>query len=137
MTEEEDTIIRMWGEGFSTTKIGEVLGISRSATCARMHRMRARGIVIAEAAVKRPNGRSRIGKTHLRPLAPKPPAGAAVVGRVSIMDLAHWHCRAIAPRYGSTLYCGALKRDGSSYCAEHHQLYYRVAQPQTPAYIKT
>lgn len=133
MTREEDTIIRMRGEGFSTTKIGEVLGISRSATCGRMHRMRARGIVFKEVTVKRPDGRSRTEKTHPRPLAPKPPAGAAVIGRVSIMDLAPWHCRAVTPQYDSTLYCGALKRDGSSYCADHHQLYYLTKRPQTPA----
>ena len=133
MTGEEDTIIRMWAEGFTTTKIGEVLGISRSATCGRMHRMRARGTVFKEAAVKRPDGRSRTEKTHHGPLAPKLPADTAVIGRVSILDLAPWHCRAVTPQYDSTLYCGALKRDGSSYCAEHHQLYYRVAQPQTPA----
>ena len=133
MSAEEDTIIRMRGEGFSTTKIGEVLGISRSATCGRMHRMRTRGIVFKEAVVKRPDGRSRTEKTYPRPLAPKPPAGDAVVGRVSIMDLAPWHCRAVAPQCGGTLYCGALKRDGSSYCTDHHQLYYRAERPQTPA----
>ena len=136
MTREEDTIIRMRGEGFSAAKIGEVLGISRSATCGRMYRMRARGIVFREAAVKRPDGRSRAEKTHPRPLAPKPLAGAAVVGRVSIMDLAPWHCRSVMPRGAEDklpIYCGAEKRKGSSYCAEHHQLYHRVAQPQTPA----
>ena len=133
MTAEEATIIRMRSEGFSTTKIGEVLGTSRSAICGRMHRMKARGVVFEEAKVKRPDGRSRAEKTHPRPLAPKPPAGAVVVGRVSIMDLAPWHCRAVTPQCGSTLYCGALKRDGSSYCVEHHRLYYRAARPQTPA----
>jgi GcrA cell cycle regulator len=133
MTKEEDTIIRMRAEGFSTTKIGEVLGISRSATCGRMYRMRARGIVLKEVVAKRPDGRSRVEKTHPRPLAPKPPANAAVIGRVSIMDLAPWHCRAVTPEYDSTLYCGALKRDGSSYCDDHHQLYHLPKKPQTPA----
>ena len=133
MTEEEATIIRMQGEGFSATKIGEALGVSRSAVCGRMHRMRARGTVFKEAAVKRPDGRSRTEKTHPRPLAHKLPAGAAVIGRVSIVDLAPWHCRAVTTQCGSTLYCGALKRDGSSYCADHHQLYYQAERPQTPA----
>lgn len=121
----------MWAEGHSTTKIGEALGVSANAVCGRMYRMRARGDDLQEPKEKQPNGRTRRAR--------KPPSrgrdtDASIIEPsvgVSIMGLEPWHCRSVMPRKPEDempVYCGALKRGGSSYCAGHHQLYYRAGQ---------
>lgn len=50
-----------------------------------------------------------------------------IEGGVHIMDLKNHHCRAVVGRgYPDLLarYCGAHKKDGSSFCEPHHAIYY-------------
>lgn len=139
--EETQAIKRLWVEGKSATEICVILADtfgtkrSRNAVIGKVHReglsRKTTGVKINHAP--RPPKPKRETSTRREVFTAKAfdafkqidqaqtiPANDKPIGGVTIIELRHNHCRwPISGRGEHMLSCGATKRDGSPYCAEH------------------
>jgi hypothetical protein len=136
-----EQLIALWKEGYlSVSQIGSKLGCSRNAVVGKVFRLRKDGILEGRKVGVRPDGSAsrqnrprkvRAAKARrapnsldIRRIAPRiveaplvaPDAGSFV----DITALERHHCREVMVMEPRPLYCGATKKDGSSFCSFHH-----------------
>lgn len=147
MNDTEKKLIKLWSEGLTGGQISIVLGCTRNAVMGRLKRLRdaghidykisqARVVAVRKTAVKRE--RKRLAKLpnmtekKLNILAPMLREEELIVAEpvktdhVRLIHLTPRSCRYIVSGNNAKefLFCNAPKRDGSSYCADHHKLCY-------------
>lgn len=148
-TEEElATLRRLKGEGMRAEAISKVLGRTRNAVIGKLHRFgltdpakRSRKKPPAEPKPKMPHTRTvprRQVSGEKKPPTPvkqepipekQEPIPDDTATLVRLEDLERFHCRWIeGPVAGeNTLFCGAHKIPGSSYCRHHSKILSKVA----------
>lgn len=137
-TDEMDaTLKELWQSGMRALLIGNVMGKTKNAVIGRAHRV---GCPRRENKTRGKNFQSDIikAKKIIKALPSPPPV--ATVRAVSVLtrvktepvvregqpvhffDLKAHHCRAPMWDHYKTgdMYCGKRKKNGSSYCEEHH-----------------
>lgn len=143
VTERDQKILKMWGEGLTGLQIGEVLGVTRNAILGRLHRLKAYGIdtaklkpakTVEKKSCPAPKTRAqlalRVAPTDQKksktirvyyPPRPEPQPGDGV----SLLGLKSSSCRYIISSESShaVIFCGEDKERGS-YCAHHAQICY-------------
>ena len=113
-------------EGWSMSRIGDDLGLSRNAVCGKIHRMK---IVVSPKPLV---GKVKSGKPErvapFRPPANLPPPLVVVPPpeepnslQLQLLDLVSGQCR-YPQGDRDFLFCGHPQREHSSYCAYHHRL---------------
>jgi hypothetical protein len=147
-TEEKvATMIRLRDQGYSSSQIGGVIGMSRNAVIGKVHRLGLQVVRLPKKAgmiaPSRADGARRSRKRKLisprvlemkrlaekmraeqsAPLLPSVPSEVGVLG-VSFVDLAPNGCKFAVNKSRSKddphLFCNAPKMFGSSYCPECH-----------------
>ena len=142
-TEAADArLLKLWNEGYSAYQIGvrHEFKCSRSAIVGRIYRLKLAGKAPgvrtkSDAAYERQmEGRIRRRlkprKPKLRVVshkeAPEAPQQAPTCPPVHFMDREAWQC--VYPLSEPTermLVCGAMHKEGSSYCTYHHSVAYQ------------
>lgn len=129
--EQIELLMIMWPL-HSASHIASHLKVSRNAVIGKAHRL---GLHTLE---KRPPPKPppKIPRPRLIMKPPVEKPKTVVVEKivfvedpssaVSLMDLDHYHCRAIVGKDNDNLatYCGRPKIDGISYCADHARIFY-------------
>lgn len=104
---------RMWAEGWSASQIAHKLGgTTRNAIIGKVHRLGLDGRQTPSRPLK--------VRIKSRPLPVQP----IVPGSVSLADLQSWSCRFPCgdPREAGFGFCGCVRIEGSSYCADHARI---------------
>jgi GcrA cell cycle regulator len=138
-TEEQDQYLREHRGKLSSSQIGAQLGCTRNAVIGRSNRLgleRLRsyntfeeinhGKRVKAAAKVAKEGAVRPATVNLVALPPPSIDDAAIPAeqRKSTLDLGPHDCRWPVgdPQEPGFFFCGAVQRDGSSYCAAHHHI---------------
>jgi hypothetical protein len=146
LSEEEYEIIELWKKGWTGTQIAKKMYMTRNAVMGKLFRWRKAGLfeykstATRKAAIKEKvrieNRKLALGKgkprstvkkefpliNYLDNLPPPPP----LTEPVKFMDLSPQSCRYVVSG-GVTKdfrFCNLPKKDGSSYCTDHHKLCY-------------
>jgi GcrA cell cycle regulator len=145
-TEDQDQYLRDHRGKLTSSQIGAELGCTRNAVIGRANRLNLPKLRDT------PNGWEDVNRDHtvkrrLRRFVmskPKPPAvvelalpvvdnaAIPVEQRKSTMELGPRDCRWPVgdPQEPGFFFCGAVQRDGSSYCTAHHRIAYnRIREP--------
>jgi hypothetical protein len=158
-----DKLKELWRDQKTGSEIATTLGMTRNAVMGLLNRLRVKGELgyrKLELRGKTPNKRPsralapRVKTTVVvdtprvstepaevlclvpRQNIPEPNTPGPAYG-VKLTDLEWWHCRwaikEVRPK--EFRFCGARKKNNSSYCAEHHALVYvpRPVKPPRPA----
>lgn len=146
---ERTALLReLWDRGWSANRIAQELGsgLSRSAVIGKVHRLKlTRRKASPSVKVIRPHPKHRPVRREKfqmqipgppRPL-PKTSPPAPQSSPVSFMDAGPEHCRWIngEPAGPDTIFCGAPKQDGSSYCPYHFDRSITVYRPTGRTFI--
>jgi len=131
-TQAEERLIALWKLGTSASGVAEVLGggLTRNAVLGKVDRLRRAGVDVgperkggaAEAAKRRPKA------PIIRQSAKHQELPAKIEMKpTKLADLTPSQCRypiddVNAPGTTQTPFCGATKKDGSSYCEHHHDV---------------
>jgi len=147
MNDMEKKLIKLWSEGLTGGQISIVLGCTRNAVMGRLKRLRDAGYVdykisqarvaaVKKTAFKRERKRlstlPNMTEKKLNILAPMLREEELIVAEpvktdhVKLIHLTSKSCRYIVSGNTSKefLFCNVPKKDGSSYCPEHHKLCY-------------
>lgn len=130
--EEDDLLRALWVKNISARQISITIGRTRNAVIGRANRLKLTPRAVSRHAPKPGAGRPRPRRSReLRrkqqkyiqdfKVALKRMEGVELKEGVNLVDLEEHHCRFIAgdPLKGG-VFCGQEKREGSSYCPEHH-----------------
>ena len=145
-TKEEGVLVDLWNEKkLSAAEIGVRMGgLSRCAVLGKIGRLRESGKyeLISRSPAKRPDGQpNRPPSSYIRLKSKRTPPVLIIVPKeeqsqptsetnVDITALERYHCREIVADYPKTLYCGAQRKDGSSFCAHHHSKNFVKLEPR-------
>lgn len=135
----------LWDTGASASIIGSQIGASRNAVIGKAHRLklerRSSNDTRAATAARKAKGqigvarpRAVISCVRLEP-SPLPRPVVTDVARVSFDDLEPHHCRFPVGEPGREAFgfCGHVKVDGLSYCADHAvRVFNAPAAPRKP-----
>ena len=147
MNDIEKKIVQLWSEGLTGGQIAIVMGCTRNAVMGRLKRLRdagyvdykisqARVVAVKKTALKRE--RKRLSKLpnmtekKLNILAPMLRIEELTIvepvktDHVKLMNLTSKSCRYVVSGNSvkEFMFCNIPKKDGSSYCPEHHKLCY-------------
>jgi GcrA cell cycle regulator len=122
-----DRLKTLWQENrLTTSQMAGRLGISKNALIGKAHRL---GLATHKAKSAKPIARKPIPKAKklppVMPILDEPaPSEPEFVG-VGLLELEAWSCRYPQGDHVPYRFCGAPKRDGSSYCPHHHRVAYQ------------
>ena len=123
MTEEKRArIAELWNKGMSSSQIANDIGLSRNSVIGAVHRLRAKGMIMASRFEKRKYpSQARTAMPIRKNLKKKVELGTPV----DILKLTFQSCRYIVEEGNvlETKYCNN-KIDRASYCAEHYKICY-------------
>lgn len=121
---------RLWDEGLTQSQIGAMLGVTKNVVAGIVTRARRAGYEFKRRGLVPPPQAAKVEpkKKGYQPTLAKIPKRKAAqqpedaTHAVSFLDLKYCHCRFVigTPHGFDTLYCGKVKKSGSSYCEEHH-----------------
>ena len=146
-----DQLVALWRDQKTGSEIAAALGMTRNAVMGMLNRLRVKGklgyrklqFLGKDTKPRRSRANAPKAKTtvsvdkpgvstgpnpHLVvwPKRPEPVFTPGPDKGVKLEDLEYWHCRWAMSEVRPKVFrfCGARKKDGSSYCTEHHALVY-------------
>ena len=147
VTEHEQEILRLWEKGLTGQQISEKIGVTRNAVMGKLHRLRQQHVITYKnvatrmAAIKhrvRVTERAKVKQVKvvdekplieeveellpmlLEELRPKETDRKPV----GLMKIDSSSCRYVVDGVTTKdfLFCNAVKKAGSAYCQEHHDI---------------
>ena len=123
LTEEKrQKIAEFWNAGMTSSKIAELVGVTRNSVIGAVHRLRQKGFIMIDAAQKTKYKPRTKKPLPIRRNMKKPIELGTPVG---ILKLTHRSCRFIVEEGDvvSTKYCNNEIERGA-YCSYHYKLCY-------------
>lgn len=142
--DESDFAIKLWKSGVSSNEIAKQLHRSRGSVVGHLLRKGLQRKYALDPTHRKyptpiyvPKQRVSMSKAPKPPVAPKPTKTerqSPPSQRRTVFTVAERDCRFPIgdPRSPQFYFCGAVKKDGSSYCEYHWNVAYRMPQRNAP-----